>query len=378
MNGILGLSEIMLRNDIEDRERDHVKLIKSSAQGLLAVIDDIIEYSRIEAGDLSIVKESFNLQQVAGEVTDLFRVTAADKNLQLDLNLDDGLPALLEGDPSRLRQVLVNLISNAIKFTHTGGVKIRFSISGNKELNTRIRCEIEDTGIGIEPKIIESLFLPFSQADESKTRKFGGSGLGLPISKQAVEAQAGSIGVVSEMGLGSIFWFEIPYIEGSIDEKELESPPEEGPVRRHDVRVLLAEDNEINQIVAVRQLEELGLTVDVAWNGREVLKALKKNQYSLVLMDCQMPELDGIEATRLIHKRGYTESDLPIIALTTHVFDEDRKRCFEAGMNDFLSKPLSLLELRNTMEKWLEKDSFRSEPDLVLTRGVTPVSLSCP
>jgi CheY-like chemotaxis protein len=358
MNGILGLSEIMLRNDIEDRERDHVKLIKSSAQGLLAVIDDIIEYSRIEAGDLSIVKESFNLQQVAGEVTDLFRVTAADKNLQLDLNLDDGLPALLEGDPSRLRQVLVNLISNAIKFTHTGGVKIRFSISGNKELNTRIRCEIEDTGIGIEPKIIESLFLPFSQADESKTRKFGGSGLGLPISKQAVEAQAGSIGVVSEMGLGSIFWFEIPYIEGSIDERELESPPEEGPVRRHDVRVLLAEDNEINQIVAVRQLEELGLTVDVAWNGREVLKALKKNQYSLVLMDCQMPELDGIEATRLIRKRGYTESDLPIIALTTHVFDEDRKRCFEAGMNDFLSKPLSLLELRNTMEKWLEKDSF--------------------
>ena len=353
MNGILGMSEIILRGKLSDELHGQIDLVRSSAHGLLEVIDDILVHSKIEAGKISFVEESFNLQQLAEQVLELFRVGPKQQNIEMRLAVQDDMPLEFEGDASRLRQVLVNLVGNALKFTTKGEVSVRFSLCGASGSKVIVRCEVIDSGIGVNPETLDKIFLPFSQADESTSRRYGGSGLGLSISKKIVEAQSGKIGVSSEPGKGSTFWFEVPYlINDAVDENpqqglETNTAPATGK------RILLAEDNEINQIVAAIQLETLGMKVDVVGNGNEVLEAIGKHQYSLILMDCQMPELDGIQATRQIREQGYSQSDLPIIALTAHVFGEDRDRCIEAGMNDFLSKPLSLGQLRTTLTNWL-------------------------
>ena len=251
----------------------------------------------------------------------------------------------------------MNLVANAVKFTPAGEVTVRFSPLEVSDSNLRLRCEVTDSGIGISPKAAESLFLPFSQSDESTSRKYGGSGLGLAISKQIVDAQSGTIGVLSNLHKGSTFWFEVPFEVAAKETEDHSTELEPAPIRRPGERILLAEDNEVSRLVAVKQLEALGREVDVANNGHEVLEALRQRSYSLVLMDCQMPELDGYQATRLIRNQGYSKSDLPIIALTSYVFEEDRERCLEAGMNDFLSKPLSLERLSATLVKWLEADA---------------------
>ena len=353
MNGILGMSEILLLSKLDSEQRDHTELIRSSATGLLTVIDDILEYSKFEAGELSLADEPFNPEEVAAQVLDLFRPKGKQQELDIHLKLQRDVPRQLTGDPSRLRQVLSNLVANAIKFTPEGEVRIRFSVVERSGSTARILCEVIDSGIGIDPDSADDLFLPFSQADESTSRKYGGSGLGLAISKYIVEAQHGKIGVHSELGKGSTFWFEIPYTVASKKAENLVQKSNPAAVQKPARRILLAEDNEINQIVAVRQLEILGMNVELASNGREVLKALKQGSYDLILMDCQMPELDGIETTYLIREQGYSQTDLPIIALTAHAFDEDRKRCLEAGMNDFLCKPVLLEQLQSTLEKWL-------------------------
>lgn len=353
MNGILGMSEILLLGKLDGEQRGHTQLIKSSAQGLLAVIDDILEYSKFEAGELSLAHEPFNLEEVAGQVLDIFRVTGKRQKMDIHLELQSDVPLQLEGDSSRLRQVLLNLVANAVKFAPGGKIRIRFSLVKMSGSTARILCEVIDSGIGVDPDIVNRLFLPFSQADESTSRKYGGSGLGLAISKHIVEAQGGKIGVHSRLGKGSTFWFEVPYTVASNQAENPDRVTKVISVQKPARRILLAEDNEINQIVATRQLEILGVSVDLANNGHEVLEALKQRPYALILMDCQMPEIDGIQATRLIREQGYSKTDLPIIALTAHVFDEDRKACLEAGMNDFLCKPVQLDHLQNTLEKWL-------------------------
>ena len=353
MNGILGMSEIILQNELSDELREQVDLVHVSAQGLLEVIDDILVHSKIEAGELTFQQEPFDLQRVAGRVLDLFRVAKNPKHVELHLEIRGDVPIALDGDSSRLRQVLVNLVGNALKFTTKGEIRLVFSLCGKSGPEVCIRCEVIDTGIGFPPEAADQLFMPFAQADESISRKFGGSGLGLAISKDIIEAQSGKIGAFSEQGKGATFWFEVPFVVSAAanDRKtddsgaDFELPSSE--------RILLAEDNEINQIVAVKQLTSLGLKVDVASNGNEVLQALEQRSYSLILMDCQMPELDGIDAARQIREKGYSKTDLPIIALTAHVFDEDRKRCIDAGMNDFLSKPLSLAQLNGVLARWL-------------------------
>ena len=263
------------------------------------------------------------------------------------------MPLMLEADSARLRQVLVNLVANAIKFTDEGEIRVQFSLVNLSESTATILCEISDSGTGISPEFKEKLFLPFSKGDESNSRKYGGSGLGLAISKQIVEAHGGEIGVNSEPGAGSVFWFEIPLtLSQDISEAPLKEPEVER-VQKSNKRILLAEDDMVNQFVAVRQLEQLGQKVDVVSDGHQVLNALDKQAYALILMDCQMPELDGLKATRLIREKGYSESDLPIVALTANVFERDRENCFEAGMNDFLAKPVLLENLRDILVKWL-------------------------
>lgn len=353
MNGILGMSEIILQNELSDELRKQVGLVHGSAQGLLEVIDDILSHSKIEAGELTFQQESFDLEKLAGGVLDLFRIAKKSKHVKLHLEIRGDVPIWLDGDPSRLRQVLVNLVGNALKFTKKGEVRLVLSLCGKSGSEVSIRCEVIDTGIGFPPEIADQLFKPFAQADESISRKFGGSGLGLAISKKIIEAQSGKIGAFSEQGKGATFWFEVPFlVSAAANDKETDDSGVD-LVLSSSERILLAEDNEINQIVAVKQLMSLGLKVDVASNGNEVLQALEQRSYSLILMDCQMPELDGIKAARQIREKGYSKTDLPIIALTAHVFDEDRKRCLDAGMNDFLSKPLSLGQLNSVLARWL-------------------------
>jgi signal transduction histidine kinase/CheY-like chemotaxis protein len=353
MNGILGMSEIILQNELSDELREQVDLVHGSARGLLEVIDDILSHSKIEAGELTFKQESFDLQRLAGGVLDLFSVAKKQKSVKMHLEIRGGVPIGLDGDPSRLRQVLVNLVGNALKFTTKGEIRLVFSLCGKSGSEVSIRCEVIDTGIGFPPEVADQLFQPFAQADESISRKFGGSGLGLAISKNIIDAQSGKIGAFSEQGKGATFWFEVPFVVSATANDKKTDDSEVDIVLFSSERILLAEDNEINQIVAVKQLESLGLKVDVASNGNEVLQALEQGSYALILMDCQMPELDGIEATRQIREKGYSKTDLPIIALTAHVFEEDRKRCIDAGMNDFLSKPLSLTQLSSVLTRWL-------------------------
>jgi signal transduction histidine kinase/CheY-like chemotaxis protein len=356
MNGILGMSEILLRSDLASEQRGQAELVCSSARGLLEVIDDILEYSKLEAGEISFYSEPFNLQKVANQVLELALVGAGQKKVKIFLDFKDDVPLHLDGDSSRLRQVLLNLVANAMKFTPKGEIRIRFSLAGMENKTAHVLCEVIDSGIGIDRDVAEHLFLPFSQGDESGSRKYGGSGLGLAISKQIVEAQSGKIGVRVNQTGGSTFWFELPYAIAAAKVEDPVPEPTTIPALKEGVRILLAEDDPVNQLVAVKQIEVLGLPVELASNGHEVLAALKKQPYSLVLMDCQMPEMDGFETTRIIREQGYSQSDLPIIALTAHAFEEDRERCLEAGMNYFLSKPVFLESLRETIMKWLEDD----------------------
>lgn len=356
MNGILGMSEIILQSELSNELRKQMDLIHVSAQGLLEVIDDILSHSKIEAGELSFQQESFDLQRLARGVLDLFRLAKKPKHVKILLEIHEDVPIGLDGDPSRLRQVLVNLVGNALKFTTRGEIRLVFSLCGKSGAEVCIRCEVIDSGIGFPPEIADHLFQPFAQADDSISRKFGGSGLGLAISKNIIDAQFGKIGAFSEQGKGATFWFEIPFVvSAAVNDKKAGGSGVDFVLPSNE-RILLAEDNEINQIVAVKQLTSLGLKVDVAGNGNEVLQALEQRSYSLILMDCQMPDLDGIDATRQIRQKGYSKTDLPIIALTAHVFDDDRKRCLEAGMNDFLSKPLSLSHLKSVLAHWLNSD----------------------
>ncbi len=353
MNGILGMSELILRGDLSREQRGQLELIRSSAQGLLGVIDDILAHARIEAGELSFMHRPFNLKTIGEQVIDLFGVVPSEKNIELHLEFEDDMPLALEGDPARLRQVLVSLVGNALKFTDEGEIRVSFSARNDADSGLLIRCEITDSGIGIDPKTADRIFLPFSQEDESTSRKYGGSGLGLTIAKRIVEAQSGKIGFSSQPERGTTFWFEIPFTAGASGAPEPTAQTARDFKLDSGKKILLAEDNEINQMVAVKQLETLGNTVDVVANGEEALAAIEANDYALVLMDCQMPGLDGIEATRRIRARGFDRDGLPIIALTAHVFEQDRERCLEAGMNDFLSKPLSLERLGSVLSRYL-------------------------
>jgi signal transduction histidine kinase len=355
MNGILGMSDILLSGELNGDQRHHASLLQSSAKEMISVVDDILDYSKIEAGELSLKLEPLRLDQLSRQVVDLFGATEKLKNVEMNLVIEDDVPLDIEADASRLRQVLVNLVSNAVKFTENGEVTIQFSLLDRPDSSACIRCEVSDSGIGISTAEVDELFRPFSQGDESTSRKFGGSGLGLAISKQIIEAHSGTIGAFSRTNghQGSVFWFEIPLqlaqVKTQLPAQATEHTRAELPTKR----ILLAEDDLVNQFVTVKQLEGLGHQVDIANNGHEVLKALDQDSYALILMDCQMPELDGLQATRMIREKGYSQAELPIIALTANVFDGDREACFESGMNDFITKPVVREKFLAVLTKWL-------------------------
>ncbi len=343
MNGIMGMTALLLETSLDPVQKDFVECVQSSSDGLITIINDILDFSKIEAGKLAIEQVEFNLLSLITELQKTFAFAAAKKGIGFGVNGLEGLPARVKGDPVRVRQVLNNLIGNALKFTEKGGVELFVSLTDEMLW----KFEVRDTGIGLSPKSIEKLFSPFAQADSSTTRRFGGTGLGLSISKHLVTAMKGQMGVQSIEHRGSTFWFTLPLdsdreagYEPAID-RELtvyQFPP--------GMRILVVDDHPINQKIVQAMLLKVGIHGDSAKDGLEAVRAVESNDYDLVLMDCHMPHMDGYEATRTIRKlASQQKANIPIIALTANAFKEERDKCLAVGMNDYLSKPLKNSDL---------------------------------
>lgn len=388
MNGIIGMADLLSSTELTSEQAEYAEVIRSSADALLIIINDILDLSKIEAGKLDLQKVDFAVAAVVEDVVHLLATAAITKHLQLGSQIAPETPAWCRGDPARLRQVLLNLAGNAIKFTDRGSVRIVVccQLPAAAEVCAQLRFEVRDTGVGIAAEQIDRLFTPFTQVDGSNTRRHGGAGLGLAISKRLVELMGGQIGLESRAGEGSVFWFTIPLVTAAAE-------PEEDGAARRSVRpkpvhaavselpvlaavtpgiavtpasalaaappvsppFLLVEDNLVNQKVIVRQLQKLGYAADIAANGSQAVEAARRKRYPLILMDCQMPEMDGFEATRTIRheEEERQQRRTPIIAMTANAMEGDREACLAAGMDDYLAKPLHTQELQKAVARWL-------------------------
>ncbi len=359
LNGVIGMTGLILDTLLNAEQRDFAESIHRSADSLLTVINDILDFSKVEAGKLEFEEIDFKLKSTIEHTLKAFRFQAQKKGLTLTAEVGENLPPYLKGDPGRLGQVLNNLISNAIKFTSSGRIFLKVTYENETENAVQLRFEVQDSGIGIHEKAFDRMFQAFSQVDSSMARRFGGSGLGLSISKKLVELMGGKIGVKSIEGQGSTFWFTAEFRIGQAPQL-LESDEEVGSQTvnsKADLkRILIAEDNIINQKVTLTMLKKMGYRADVVANGQEVLDALQRIPYDLILMDCQMPEMDGYEATKLIRKSDTLNcKDVVILAMTANAMREDSDRCIQAGMDGYISKPVGFKQLSAILAKWLLK-----------------------
>ncbi|HEX3532412.1 MAG TPA: ATP-binding protein [Thermoanaerobaculia bacterium] len=362
MAGILGLADLLLKTDLSGPQRRYSELIQSSTSSLLGVIDDILDFSKVEAGKLTLETVAFHLSTMLGETVELLRFRAQSKGIALELAFGSDLPDWCLGDPGRLRQVVINLLGNAIKFTTEGSVEMH----AEGGADGRVRISVRDTGMGIPDDVRDQLFTPFSQADTSTSRRFGGSGLGLAISKRIVKLMGGEIGFESTPGAGSIFWFSVSLPRTAQPEDWIaagEPLPEGMALPAHASRILIAEDNPVNQLVVLEQLKSLGFEATAVSNGIEALAALEETDYDLVLMDCQMPEMDGYEATRRMREKSGDRWQVPVIALTAHAMRGDREKCLAAGMNDYIAKPFRVETLSQVLVRWLPAEDAAAAPD---------------
>ncbi len=353
MNGILGMTDLLLNSALTPHQRECAEVVRSSGSTLLRLLNDILDLSKIDAGKVDLVRVDFDLHAIAGESIRLAS-SGLGERIDLRLEIDPDVPRVVRGDPDRLRQVLDNLLGNSVKFTTNGHVTLRIHATGSP---WRMAFEIEDTGEGIPPGRIDELFQPFVQADNSTTRRFGGTGLGLVISRRLVELMGGTINVESELGRGSTFRFTVQFAEPENAPPSNDSSYRIDPLLpgRRSARILLVEDNPVNQKVALLQLERLGCHADVAGDGQQALAKLAERKYDLVLMDCQMPVMDGYTATRAI-RAGQTPgvpTDIPVVALTANAMTADLQLCREAGMNDWITKPVKLETLAGILERFL-------------------------
>jgi len=362
LNGVLGMTGLLLSTTLEDSQKDYARTIERSARDLLAIIDEILAFARAESGSLELDAIDFDLRALVGEVEGGMAEAASANGLELACLVEDPVPYGLRGDPVRLREVLNHLVGNAVKFTSEGTVVLRASLAGAGPAEAVVRFDVTDTGIGVTPEAQERLFRPFSQADGSASRKYGGTGLGLALSKRLVEAMGGEIGVRTQPGQGSTFWFTARFARREDSADVAPAPSADRPARP---RVLVVEDMPVNQKVTVAMLENLGYQPDVAGNGLAAVEACSSTAYDAVLMDCQMPEMDGFKAAAWIRQREGPQRRVPIIALTAGVGPGDRERCLAAGMDDYLGKPARLQTLESTLRKWIPRMGERPAPATV-------------
>ncbi|MGE0441292.1 MAG: response regulator, partial [Gemmatimonadales bacterium] len=357
MNGVLGMTSLLRDTALTTEQQDYVDTIHRSGESLLAIINDILDFSKIEAGRVELDIAPFETGTLGHDVRSLLGAAAAAKGLELRIEIDEAVPQWARADGGRIRQVLLNLTGNAIKFTTRGAVTVRLVIASS-DRGPLLRCEVRDTGIGMTRDAIDRLFVPFTQGDPGMSRRFGGTGLGLAISKRLVELMGGSIGAASVPGEGSTFWFTAlitPVAEPAYRPAGARAAEPIAPLP--DLRVLLAEDNVVNQKVAGKILQKLGCRVEIAANGREAIEMHRREPYDLILMDWQMPELDGVEATRAI-RADPTLRQVPIIAMTANAMRGDREECLRAGMDDYLAKPIDAGRLRETLARWARRPTI--------------------
>src|SRR4051794_27958301 len=415
MNGIIGMTNMLLATPLSRRQREYATNVRESADGLLTIINDILDFSRIEGGKLLLDVADFDLRAVCKGTMALFKLKVREKKIDLRLEIAPEVETMVRGDAQRLRQVLLNLVGNAVKFTERGEVVLHVTLEQATEAQMQLRFAVSDTGIGLSRVARERLFQPFTQADGSTTRKYGGTGLGLAISKRLVEFMGGEIGVDSVEGQGSTFWFRVS-LERSKALPDTVLSSVRKPRRRRAMTIhrgrtspaisgasasssalphtlptpsvptiLVAEDNPVNREVALFQLRKLGYCAEAVANGREAVAAVQACSYALVLMDCQMPELDGLAATGQIREAEVVRAAqvrLPIIAMTANAMRGDRDACLRAGMDDYISKPVHINALRDALERWMPKETV-SQPvvlpqDTIATTADLPLLLPAP
>ena len=355
MNAVIGMTSLLRGTRLDAEQRDYVETVRKSGGALLELINEVLDFSKIEFGALELEPAAFDLENCLRESLDLVTPMASEKGLEIGMTIDGGTPQVIVSDLARTRQILVNLLGNAVKFTPSGRVFVtvsahRSETTGDGEPSFEVHFQVQDTGIGIPADQLETLFDPFTQVDASTTRKYEGTGLGLAICKRLAELLGGRIWIESTVGEGTTVHFTMIAAGQTMSPKTATEAVEtadggDNAASGH-LRILLAEDNLVNQKVALLMLERLGYSADLAANGCEVLEATQRQPYDVVLMDVQMPEMDGLEATRRIRGNGFREHQPCVIGLTAHALEKDRERCLAAGMDDYLTKPIMLEELR--------------------------------
>lgn len=380
MNAILGFTNLLQKEPLNEKGREFVNSIQNSGENLLTIINDVLDFSKIEAGMMRIESSSFSLRGLLHSVQTMFATRIQQKNLQFNVNVEEAIPDVLIGDSIRLTQIMVNLVNNSVKFTDTGVIEIRVTAVSEKEEAINISFTVKDTGIGIPRNKIDTIFDRFQQVDEDTTRKYGGTGLGLAIVKQLVELQKGKISVTSVPGAGTEFVFTIPYIiSADITENNKFKiiPKEQIQLSKKNIKLLVAEDNVMNQNLMKHLLAGWDLDFDIVSNGAEAIEALKQKNFSLVLMDIQMPQIDGYRATEKI--RNELKNDIPIVAMTAHAMAGEREKCLGYGMNDYISKPIRENELYKLINDILKSGSSstrrRNENDDNLDENVKLLNL---
>ncbi len=365
MNGVLGFSGLMLATELSPVQQEYAATIRNSAEALLTIINDILDFSRIEAGSLKMESIEYYPRDVLRSAAEVLRPEADGKGISITTRVDDAVPDCLLGDPCRLRQMLLNLFGNAVKFTDRGEVSAFMTIDRKRG---RLVCEVRDTGIGIPIEAREHIFDSFSQADGSISRRYGGTGLGLAICARLAKLMGGTITVDSEVGEGSCFRFEIAYGQATDNNHSRLSSASTAchaiPAAECPARILVAEDNRVNQLLLLRRLQASGHSVTLADNGRDAVHKFESGHFDLILMDVQMPEVDGIEATCQIRARErLSGGHIPIVALTAHAMSEDRERCRNAGMDEYLRKPVDFVELEQTIARFAGRPATEREPN---------------
>jgi signal transduction histidine kinase/CheY-like chemotaxis protein len=376
LNGIVAMTELLSRSGLNTEQSEMAGIVLTSSESLMTIVNDILDFSKIEAGSMQMEEIPFDLRALTYDAVRLFTPQAKEKSLAIECSVAADIPPMIFGDPVRVRQVLTNLTSNAIKFTAQGSVKVEVELAGDSQVGPAVLIRVTDSGIGIAPEVSARLFRAFSQADSATTRKYGGTGLGLAIVLRLTTLMGGSVGMESTRGKGSTFWFLIPARAAAVIGEAAKQPPAAslrfaascGPdvVLASDVeqtrqggqpgcRILIVEDNPVNQMVASRALGTLGYEAEVVAGGEAALEVLAHSQFDLILMDCQMPGMDGYDATAEIRRREAGRSRIPIVAMTANAIDGDRERCMAAGMDDYISKPIRLALLAKMLESWLER-----------------------